>query len=188
MFCRRGLLQRASLIPPGNLYTLPTDFANAAWTKQNVTIVANAAIAPDGSHTASRMMETSITNSFYVQQGTVVSGVRYNLQVYAKSLGLSRFLGFGGAGLATATEAPVFDLDLGVIDFGATSTLLVRDSGAAMKMVGNGWWRCSAHILANSTVGWQLASTSPGTNNTLSNHVGNAANGILIWGAHYKQA
>jgi hypothetical protein len=180
---------RASLIPPGNRFANPTDFAASTWTKFACTISSNVAIAPDGSYTADKIVEDGASNTHYIEDGVaVVNGARYFIQIYAKSLGQSRYLGLSGLLLAGAGESPVYNLDNGVIDFGATSTVLVRDSGASMTHVGDGWFRCNAYVLSGNTTGPLFNSTTPSTNNSMSTHQGNSSSGILIWGAYYRQA
>jgi hypothetical protein len=180
---------RASLIPPGNLFANPTDFAHASWTKFGCTISSNVAIAPDGSYTADKIVDDGANSTHSVDDGVaVVNGARYFIQIYAKSLGQSRYLGLSGLLLAGSDESPVFNLDNGVIDFGNTSTLIVRNSGASMTHVGDGWFRCKAYVLSGNTTQPIFNSTSPTTNNSMSNNQGDSSSGILIWGAYYRQA
>ncbi|WP_156920677.1 phage head spike fiber domain-containing protein [Fundidesulfovibrio putealis] len=56
----KGLLieeQRTNLLYPSE------DFSNAAWTKTRATITANAAVAPDGTMTADKLVEDTTASS-----------------------------------------------------------------------------------------------------------------------------
>jgi hypothetical protein len=55
-----------------NLAASPSDFTNAAWTKNTVTVTANATAGPDGSITADRLAATGADSS--VMQGSLTVG------------------------------------------------------------------------------------------------------------------
>jgi hypothetical protein len=190
MFRRRGLLQsRVSLIPPGNLWASPIDFTHSSWTPTGSVIVPNSGIAPDGTYTATRLREDAGNTTHYVAQSVLpVSGVNYVLTLYVKSLGQSRYYAISGAGIAANSECPVFNPDNGTVDYGATSVNIIIGSGCTMTPIANGWYRCVARILASGTGTLVLCTTSPTTNNSLANNQGDGASGILIWGAHCRQA
>jgi hypothetical protein len=185
MTTRRVALARPSLIPAGNISPNPTEFDNASWTKTSCTISANAGIAPDGSYTADRWVEASGAglSPFVGDNLAIVSGVRYHLGIYIKSVGTARYLEFSGGAIAAAGECPNFNPDNGTIDFGATSTIVTAGSGARMTHVGNGWYRCEMTVVAGNTsaFGYLLADSS--TSNTFGTYAGDGASGLLIWGA-----
>jgi hypothetical protein len=186
---RRALIKSsASLIPPGNLITAPVDFNNALHTLSNCTMP-YAGTAPDGSYTASKMTENGASSTHSFGPSTaVVSGVRYLHQFYIKSLGLSRYLCIAGGGTAASGEMACFNPDTGNVDYGATSTNILRDSGCSMQLIGNGWYRCRAHVLTSSTGAWSLMMTNNNTTNTFTGYQGDSASGLLVWGWHVKQA
>ena len=65
-----GLLKWA----PHNLLTYSEDFSNAAWTKSDITVSANAAAAPDGTTTADLLTEGSAGTAQVGQTATVAGG------------------------------------------------------------------------------------------------------------------
>jgi hypothetical protein len=67
-----------------NLATYSEQFDNAAWTKSNITVTANAAISPDGYTNADLLNITSVSN-YIDQAGTIVSGSTYTVSCYVKS-------------------------------------------------------------------------------------------------------
>lgn len=174
---------------PNNLLTYSEQFDNAAWVKNNSTITANAAVAPDGTTTAESCITASGTFiASAVGAGSNISWTTLDtrlLSVYAKDNGL-RYLNMGvhnGAGL-TATAS--FDLQSGSV--AATGANYCTLSSAAITSVGNGWYRCSVVITATSSdlkvpyVSGSLA--FGGTNNRES--TGNGVSSIYIWGAQLE--
>jgi hypothetical protein len=186
---RRAIMQsRASLIPPGNLWASPIDFTNTAWGLTSTSLVPGFT-APDGSATAFKIMEDG-ASAFHDLYGVaaIPSGVTYDVQFYLKSLGLARYVGLSGMGLSGGDECPIFNPDNGSIDFGATSVRIINGSGASMQLTSNGWWRCKARVTATNTNAPIFAMTNSATANTMTAWQGNGSSGILIWGAHYRQA
>jgi hypothetical protein len=186
---RRVLRSSASLIPPGNQFAFPSDFANAVWTPTNCTVSSNVAIAPDGSYTADKLVEDGTNSQKSITDGSViVAGVRYFVQIYAKSLGQSRYLAVAGAGLVGAGECPVLNVDTGSVDPGGTSTIIQRQTNQYAPLVCNGWYRYSGLFTAANTSGFVFALVNDPTSNTAAAYLGNSASGVLIWGAYYRQA
>ena len=68
---------------PWNLLTYSEDFSNGAWLLTNMTVIANNAIAPNGTLTADKITATAATASIanFIIQSTVI----YTLSVYVKS-------------------------------------------------------------------------------------------------------
>jgi hypothetical protein len=64
-----------------NTVTFPQDFDNAAWSKSNLTVLANAVIAPDGTNTADKLVNNSGQSN-----GSVVGGTAGNILAPAKNI------------------------------------------------------------------------------------------------------
>ena len=62
-----------------NLLTFTEQFENAAWSKTDITVTANAAVAPDGTMTADRIAAT-------VDNGRIQQGTSQTVQTYTHSL------------------------------------------------------------------------------------------------------
>jgi hypothetical protein len=67
-----------------NLLTKTEDFADAAWTKTNLTIVQNAGLAPDGTNTLIKLNETAVNSDHFVAHGYVSSVTKSKWQITAK--------------------------------------------------------------------------------------------------------
>lgn len=69
-----------------NFLTYSEQFDNAAWTKSNATITANATTAPDGTTTADLLVcNTSNVGSNFVRQYKIITDTVHTLSFYAKA-------------------------------------------------------------------------------------------------------
>jgi hypothetical protein len=169
-----GLLIEESRI---NRLTYSDDFSNAAWTKTRSSITSNTIIAPDGSLTGDKLIDTTDNNTHFTTQTFTGTAVSHSFTVYAKAgertfIALRLFNGTSEVGLAYYN-----------LSTGATGT--VSSGTAAITNVGNGWYRCSlvATLAASAscTADIQLASAD----NTNS-YTGDAYAGAFIWGAQVE--
>ena len=156
-----------------NLLSSPEDFSIAPWYTNNATIISNAAIAPDGTMTADKLVGdngVTIRKAVY-QRYAVTSGTTYTFSVYLKAAGY--------------TTANIWHDSLSVGYVGA-GTFIYLDTGTTSDPVtitdaGNGWYRCSVtatHPTANNpafeiSLGEANGSYPPG----------NGVDGIYLWGA-----
>ena len=131
-----GVLEYA----PHNLLTYSEQFDNAAWTKSNTTVTANAAAAPNGTVTADLVTANTSSSFGFLYSNNTASGV-FTASVYAKQ-GTQRYIQF----LSTATAAywANFDLQDGLAYAGGTT------SSVSIVSVGNGWYRCSMSVTDSS--------------------------------------
>jgi len=148
-----------------NLVTYSKDFSNAAWTKQEINITANAAIAPDGTTTADKVIPTAVATTHQVVSNAVISSTQCAFGVFAKADGyntieiLDRQIAANGA---------VFNLSTGSFTIIGTAT-------ATIENYGNGWYRCT--VVANTTGVRYYIPTSQG------NFLGDGISGVYLWGA-----
>jgi hypothetical protein len=101
----RPILGRVPASGRRNLLTRTEEFDNGAWTKNNVTVTANAAIAPDGTMTADQLTATADLGN--VLQANVQSAdVTHTQSLYVKSATGSPVSGaiFGISSAATRTD------------------------------------------------------------------------------------
>ncbi len=166
-FDSAGVLQRATY----NLFTRSEEFDNAAWTKGNATITANAVAAPDGTLTADKLVEDTATNQHIISQniGTVTVGSAYTVSCYIKA--------------AERTQASLTSFGEAYVVFNLSAGTVIQGTGQ-IQNVGNGWYRCSATFTKTNTTGafYILA-----WNNT-NNYLGDGQSGIYIWGAQLEAA
>ena len=182
-----GLIQWA----PNNLVTHSEQIDNAAWTKGNITVVANVAAAPDGTSTADRLVPSSV-NTFKFANGTpsfsTGAGQGATYSCYAKADGYSKI-----ALRESATTGAYASFDLAtasVIETGNAGGMVV--SNASVTDVGNGWYRLAMTCTNPTSTGvhgfgaWPLSpSYTTGQPASLS-WSGNGTSGILIWGAQLE--
>lgn len=159
-----------------NLLTYSDDWSNAAWTKQQVTISANATLSPDGTANADKIAEDN-TTAFHRAFQTInkaASAITYVYTVYVKA--------------AERTTASVFIQDSGV--FAQTDINLV--TGALSNIVGtvsatnagNGWWRVSV----SGTSGTTTTALCMVASNNGGSFAGTTGSGIFVWGAQAEAA
>lgn len=154
----------------------------STWTISDLAVVSNATIAPDGTLTATRIVENATNNihSVAITNGTWADNVSYTASVYAKA-GERRYLWIESRTKTPSFPGGWFDL----ID----GTVLGVAGGAtgAILSVGNGWYRCS--ITANSqtgvsnaniVLGLQVSSSATGGSRT---YLGDGVSGLFIWNA-----
>lgn len=163
-----------------NLLGYTQEFDNAAWTKSNATVTANATTAPDGSVSADKLVEDTTNGEHYTSQSaTVVGTTPYVISVYAKAAERSKF-----AIQTTLTGTFVrasFDLVAGtVLSTGAGLTAYISN-------VGNGWYRCSVLATANASVSKMVIFQTVDASGVFS-YAGDGTSGVYIWGAQLSDS
>jgi hypothetical protein len=153
-------------------------FDNAAWSKLNTTIGANAVASPDGTLTADTFVESTdgSNQQHYINQSySVTSGTSYTYTVFAKYVSRQWLVLTGNRNNWQA----YFDIQNGVV--GNKGSLV---SSSSITALANGWYRCSVTVVADSTisVAFQIyAATANGTTRTPV-YIGTGANAFYIWG------
>ena len=159
-----GLLAYA----PENL--LPNSEQIDLWTKVGSTVTANAAVAPDGTTSADKIVADATTGSHSVRQ--VLSLGAGTFSAYLKAGEYT----WAVLGTGVANEAVWFDLANGVI-----GTAQSAASGYVITSVGNGWFRCSIYSVGATNLQILLS-----TGNGVLTFPGYTANGIYAWGAQFN--
>lgn len=173
-------------LEPENLITYSEEFDNAAWTKSNESITANATTAPDGLNTADKLIASAVNSSHYTyRQPTLVANTTYTLSIYAKAA--ERYLislwksTTGGA--FNTSEGVSFNLNTGTI-YGQTGSL-----SPTIQNIGNGWYRCSITMTANASTTATLGFGNHDPSNTggyIGSFLGDGTSGIYVWGACFN--
>jgi hypothetical protein len=164
-----------------NLLTYSEQFDNAAWTKTNSTITANATTSPDGTTTADKIVEDTTAGVHGPQETFTSSAAYYTASVYLKaserSIGCVRLFD-AGAGTGYAT---FFNLSTGAVGTNAAG------STATIQSVGNGWYRCTVSRLFVGAGGSLVQIFSCATDGTFS-FAGTNGSGLFAWGAQVELA
>lgn len=169
-------------------YMLYSDqFDNSGWAKSDAVITANAGVAPDGTTTADKVMENTVSAEHFVSQRLAKSAaVATNVaSVFVKRLTGTRNVGLqlysdGFAGGVSAN----FNLDTGtVMGVGAYGSGFVPGL-TTIENCGGGWYRVSLAVTtdANNSVNLQVGLR----NNDLQNYTGDGASSLLMWGAQLE--
>jgi len=151
------------------------------WGSIGATSHLNSAVAPDGTLTATKLVENSSggTKYFYSNNFTPATSTTYTCSVYVKPNGRNYCLLYTNIG--GANQSSMFDLVTG-----ATSNLSGSGTNQATQC-GNGWWRISMTVTTSSTLthNFQILTA---TDATTINYTGNGYSGLLCWGAMLEQS
>ena len=162
----RGILIEEQRV---NVVLYSEQFDNAAWSKANATITANATTSPDGTANADKLVETATTGLHYAADTNNRTGT-FTMSAYIKAAERTS----AAFGLASNSSGVVFNLSNGTV----TSTG-VGWSNSVITPAGNGWYRCSA----TTTLAADWIYISP---NTANSYLGVSGSGIFIWGAQIE--
>ena len=173
-----GLIQ---LTPASvNLLTFTQQFDNAAWTKSNATVTANATIAPDGTFTADKLVETTATATHSCRNtATVTASTTYTLTVYAKA-GERTWIAVDPVSPSVSNNITFFNLSNGTIGTSAAGNT------AAITDAGNGWYRCT--VTRTTAVGQItcFAQFAPASADNTVSYLGDGTSGLFLWGAQFE--
>jgi phage-related protein len=163
-----------------NLLTYSEQFDNAAWTKYNSAITANATTAPDGTLTADKLVENNTTNIHHVYTGTTITSAAITFSVYVKAAERTEFNINSYEGI-TPSNPFISKFNLSTL---TATKQNASTADATITAVGNGWYRCSV-----TTITAPLVATSfyiVLSNGSTTNYAGDGTSGIYIWGAQLE--
>lgn len=167
-----------------NMLPWSQEFDNASWTKESLTVTANATTAPDGTMTMDKLVESSAT-AMHRLVGLLsksTTPVTYTQTVYAKAGGRN-ILGvmFGDPnGYAQC----YFDLSAGTM--GVANAVVWTAPSASITAIGSGIYRLSLTATSTSAAYintiYGLCTSTVGA--PVQNYAGNGTSGVYVWGAH----
>jgi hypothetical protein len=168
-----------------NLVTRSEEFNDAAWTKTNSSITANATTAPSGTATADKLIEALDTNLVHqvTQSGvTIVSLATYTASVFVKADTRTRVR----VGFLVATSGVVADANLTAGTIGAASAFGGGAAAASsIQALNNGWYRISVTGTgAAGTSGELRVELLDASGNRQYN--GDGTSGLFLWGAQLE--
>lgn len=163
-----------------NLLTYTQEFDNAAWTKNGTTITANAAVAPDGTSTADKLVETATTGVHNAGRTITTTAVPYTWSCYIKAAERTFALLYH-----TQTNASVsIDLTTGAT---GTASGTVAPTSSSVTSVGNGWYRVAMTVTATAASNFFGVYTATSLSGSAS-YTGDDTSGFYIWGAQLEAA
>jgi hypothetical protein len=156
-------------------------FAGGRWRLDQVAVAPSAAVAPDGSKTADRLVETADYGRHRIE--TVVSGVTagkvYTLSIYVKPAGRSAMqleMGDQGAGKSGIVQ---FNFNDAAVTYANADV-----SDAGVQALPDGWFRCwAATPYSGATAALNVALL--GMHGAVA-YRGSSSAGLLIWGVQFE--
>ena len=161
-----------------NLLQYSQDFASI-WNKGRVTVTADQAVAPDGTNTADKIVETTEGTSHVVFQMGLNANVTYAFSVYCKANGRSVV---GISNSSNGVGRAQFNISTGTVLPSATGAVII--ASPAITSVGDGWYRISCIITSPITSSIAIFLQNSDTNIS---YTGDGVSGIYIWGAQLEQ-
>ena len=152
--------------------------ATGGWSEDDVALVGNNTIAPDGSLTATKMVENTLADLHRTfQSTTTTSGITVTESLYVKAGSSTKIAMQSGINGGTSAGTTIFDA--------ATGQFVIQQAGDVSQYVGNGWWRVSKNYTTTSTaVTPQILMVEQSTNNI--SYTGDGTSFIYIWGAQLE--
>ena len=153
-----------------NLLLRSEEFDNASWVKAAATVTANAAVSPDGTMDADKLIATVANSQHRVDFATTSAAATHAFSVYAKPAGYNFLfirLGMNG-GYVNLSDGTIA---------GVTSGYTLTATPA-----GNGWYR----VVLVGAAALNEAARINVTETVTSDFAGDGTSGIFIWGAQLE--
>jgi hypothetical protein len=166
-----------------NIFTYSEQFNDVAWTKTNTTILSNVFTAPDGAATADALVEsTDAVNTFHRVHfsSATTNGTSYTFSVFARYISRRWLMVTGNRNGWHA----FFDIQNGVT--GNKGSLV---SAQSIQALADGWYKCSATITADATLGsvaFEIASSTVNGTDRSPSYIGNGQSCFHLWGAQLE--
>ena len=182
---------KTSAVAEQNLLTYSQLF-NTGWSPTAVTVTNNVTTAPDGTTTASSLIESSATSAHNDQWSTALTSGTYTISVYAKPLGSgsTRYLTLAMQAGASVFYSAVYDLSAGTVlnTNGLGGCTYIASSITATA---NGYYRCvltgTNPYSQQGNISLSNVTTAPTANYGANSYAGDGVSGLYIWGAQVEQ-
>lgn len=135
-----------------NLLTFPADFTNAAWTKTNVTVTANATTAPDNTSTATKLAATAAAATSVVQAANAIATTHTASFFIKQGSDATHGNAFKLRNNTTATDLLSVTVNYGT----GAITYVTGSTGATMTSLTGGWWKLTLYAGTGITIGNSL--------------------------------
>lgn len=153
------------------------------WSKSYITPAANATVAPDGTLTATKIIETVDNNQHSIQLNITISNTTaYTHSVYLKAAERTKvgFYAYNGTGFIGVDV----DLTTGVITAATAGGVASGLAGSTITPVGNGWYRVSTTYTSTGTTHQtqvRLLNAS-----SAASYIGDNNSGAYMWGVQLE--
>lgn len=169
----------ALLLEPSRTNLLPNSQEYGS-TNINTTTTRDVINAPDGTQTADRIVDNSVTGEHlltYNISTSIVNGTTYSFSVFFKSDGS------GGRGVIRwyrgSWDYAVFNLELGAVSYVSSGT-------ASIENYGNGWYRCSFIVAAVANYGSIFTQIGIANSSNNFSYAGASNLGVYFWGTQFE--
>ena len=152
------------------------EFDNASWTKSEVTVTADNILAPDGTLTAERIVESNNTNNHHVRQynSSLTNATEYTFSTFVKAgerhrLRLTTHDGYAEYNLRTKT---------------ITNEVAIDE--ATIEEFANGWFRVSMTNISTNTFSNHYIYILDDSGSL--SYKGDTTKGLYLWGAQLEES
>jgi hypothetical protein len=164
-----------------NLLLRSEEFDNASWAKGDVTVQENAALAPNGSTLADKLIASATTAVHNISQAVTASSAAHTFSIYLKAAELTTVsIRAGRSGNFVNAD---INLSLGTIASPTTSGTATNVS-SSIQSVSNDWYRCS--VTGSNLGDGQIAPVIYIPDDA--SLPGDGTSGIYVWGAQLEQS
>jgi hypothetical protein len=162
-----------------NLLLRSEEFDNASWAKGDVTVQENAALAPNGSTLADKLIASATTTVHNISQAVTASSAAHTFSIYLKAAELTTVsIRAGRSGNFVNAD---INLSLGTIASPTTSGTATNVS-SSIQSVSNDWYRCS--VTGSNLGDGQIAPVIYIPDDA--SLPGDGTSGIYLWGAQLE--
>jgi hypothetical protein len=171
-----------------NLLSYSSDFANASWSKTDITLTSNTIVAPDGGITGTKYIPNSLTTAKLLNKNhSITASTALTFSLYIKAGEYNNCVLYFD-GLSTGRYGALFDLSNQTATVGSLNTAGTATGFQSITAVGNGWFRC---VVGFTDTALNDGAVSTSIRYTAGNAgypavAGNDFSGFYIWGAQLE--